>query len=134
NDQLQSAWDQTDNIILLPGVGIHYRSLGRVGIDLSLIYSLGAARVTAREDVSQYGWFDQQERPDDFLAKGESIWFMYQLLSFQPGLTVALTDRWALRAATSFSFDPRALGETTPYNDAAGLAFRYLQIGLARRF
>jgi len=133
-DQMQSAWDQTDNIILLPGIGLSYRSLGRVGIDLSFIYSLGAARVTARRDVSLYEWYDQQERPDDFLAEGESIWFMYQLISFQPGLTLAITDRWALRAATSFSFDPRALGESAPYSDSAGVAFRYLQLGLARRF
>ncbi|TVR92019.1 MAG: hypothetical protein EA428_04505 [Spirochaetaceae bacterium] len=132
--QMVSAWDQTDNMILLPGVGLHYRSLGRVGIDLSFIYSLGTARVTARKDVSQYEWFEQQEKPEDFLAEGESIWFLYQMLSFQPGITVALTDRWALRAATSFSFDPRALADSTPYSDAAGLAFRYLQLGLARRF
>ncbi len=133
-ESAESAWDLTDNLILLPGVGISYRSLGRVGIDLSFIYSLGAARVTARKDVSLYEWYDQQERPDDFLAEGESVWFLYQMLTFQPGLTVALNDRWALRAATSFSFDPRAIAEDTPYNDTAGLAFRYLQLGLARRF
>lgn len=133
-DPMQSGWDQTDNMILLPGVGLNYRSLGRVGIDFSFFYSIGVARVTAREDVSLYESYDQQESPDDFLAKGESIWFMYQSLSFQPGLTLAITDRWAMRAATSFSFDPSGLARTLPYSDAAGVAFRYLQLGLARRF
>ena len=133
-DQVKSAWNQTDNLILLPGIGLHYRSLGRVGIDLSLIYSLGAARVTARRDVAQDEAFDQQETVDNFLAEGESIWFLYQMLTFQPGLTVALNDRWALRAATSFGFDPRALADSTPFNDSAAFAFRYLQLGLARRF
>lgn len=127
------AWDKTQNIIILPGIGIMYRSLGRLAMDFTLLYSLGVAHVTALDRVTM----ERDGRLRDGLEEGESTVFLYQLLTLQPGLSYAVNESWAVRAALSLNFDPRVLvGGTvaTPYAGGASSLLRWLHIGVARRF
>ena len=133
NDRSVDAWDKTRNIIVLPGVGIMYRSLGRIAMDFTLLYSLGVAHVTATDAVTM----DRDGAREDVLEEGESRVFLYQLLTLQPGVSYALNESWALRAGLSLSFDASVLwggADATPYSFGAAFLLRWLQLGVARRF
>ncbi len=112
---------------LLPGIGIVFRSIGRLSAEVGLKFSFGAISITPLEDAAT---------PD--LNAGETGWYFYPALELFANLSWNFSEHWSLKAQLpgfelSFhTFAPEAIAFGYPAN--ASMILTFLRLGAAYRW
>lgn len=117
----------TTVLMLMPGIGIQVRTLGKIAAEFGITLFFGAVHVTANEAAV---------KPP--LAVGESTWVFYPVVSFEPAIVWSPTPRWSVKARIlEFQMGLRGLGGS----DGAGfgtsentIILNYFQLGAAYRW
>jgi len=76
----------TTVLMLMPGLGIQVRTLGRVSAEFGISLFFGAVHITANENSS---------KPS--LATDESIWVFYPVLSLEPSIVWSPDTSWSVK-------------------------------------
>ncbi len=132
---------KTQNLFTLGGVGIGYRTLGRVSLEFNMLLYLGFVQVTAKENVYylfKSGNIDTYDKAQ-IMNEGDSERFFFSLFSIQPIIAFAITERLSLKTRLNLNFDPRMIISpvitTYPYDRHSNILFGYVgEIGVATRF
>lgn len=129
----------TENQYLLGGLGLGYRTLGRIGAEFNTILYLGILNLKAKEDIFHIYSSESGGEYDSVLAleKGEIVDFFYSMVSLQSILSFSITKRISLKAKWSLNVDPRILNPlwyTEPYRRGDALFMTLGELGLAVRF
>lgn len=118
----------TDALILLPGVGVLFRTLGRFSAEFGIKVSFGAVRFT----------IDADSTVPPGLA-GDTFWGFYPVFSIEPNLVWNFSDRWSLKARI-MGMDLNLIGiagddSTRPYSaDTNTIILTLLQLGFSYRW
>ena len=117
----------TTNLMLMPGVGLQVRTVGRISAEFGMTMLFGAVRVTANEDLN---------RPN--LLAGESTWVFYPVLSLEPAIVWSPSDRWSVKfrlLELNLGFGGLQGSEGASYGTGENtIILNYLQIGAAYRW
>lgn len=117
NDRSIDHECSSENTYAMVGIGVSYRTLGRLSGEFSTILYLGNLSVKANEDIQYYFRSDSYSNYDRVwqLAAGESSSFFVSLWAIQPGIGFSFTDKVALRVRWNFCVDPSAMtgGDTS---------------------
>jgi hypothetical protein len=124
----------------LPGVGITYRTVGRLFAELGAIAYAGYGHIT--NITSQTIGRDLDGNFSPFMAPGESKSIFYPLVSLSSSLGYSISPSFALRTSIELSFTPASFysDSTTSYNSfvypvhGSGIFFRLFSLGLSYRF
>ncbi len=117
----------TTVMMLMPGVGIQVRTIGRLSAEFGVSVFFGAVQITANEPM---------DNPP--LAAGESTWVFYPVLSFEPAIVWSPTANWSIKARI-IEFQMGLAGLSGSEGSAFGtaentLVLNYLQFGAAYRW
>lgn len=117
----------TTVLMLMPGIGMQVRTLGRIAAEFGITLFFGAVHITANEAA---------DNPP--LAVGESTWVFYPVLSFEPAIVWSPTPNWSVKARI-IEFQMGLAGMEGSENASFGttettLILNYLQLGAAYRW
>ena len=76
----------TTNLMLMPGLGLQVRTVGKVSAEFGISMLFGIVQVTADEDLY---------KPS--LSEGESVWVFYPVLSLEPAIVWSPTVHWSVK-------------------------------------
>lgn len=114
-------------LMLMPGVGIQVRTLGKISAEFGISVFFGAVKITA-DEIS--------DKPN--LAVGESTWVFYPVLSFEPSIVWSPTKSWSVKARIiELQLGLPGMGGSNDagYGTAQNtLVLNYLQFGAAYRW
>lgn len=117
----------TTVLMLMPGVGIQVRTLGRVSAEFGISMFFGAVHIRANED---------SDKPD--LSAGESTWIFYPVLSLEPSIVWSPTTNWSVKFRVlelQLGLSGMAGSEGADFGAAENtLILNYLQLGAAYRW
>ncbi len=77
----------TTSLILKPGIGCQFRTLGKLSMEFSIISSLAAVKITANEPLTYPS-----------LNTGESTWVFYPIISLEPYILWSPSADWSVKA------------------------------------
>lgn len=124
----------------LPGVGVTYRTLGRLFAELGATAYAGYGHITNITSTTIGRDYNGSFSP--FLAPGESRSIFYPLVSLTSSLGYNISPNFALRTSIDINFTPASFyaDSTTAYNSfvypvhGSGIFFRLFSLGLSYRF
>ena len=116
---------RSNNLFLLPGIGLSYRTLDTISAQFTLGFYAGAVRVEAIENVT--GVADA----------GQAAWIFYALISINSVIVFNVTPSFALKAKIAgINFNPMNLsgGENAvPPMDYNGVFIQFFSLGASYR-
>ncbi|WP_455383567.1 hypothetical protein [Salinispira pacifica] len=127
--------------LILPGVGVSYRTLGNFFTEFSVVAYAGYGYIT-NITPNTIGRKDDTGGVYPFLAPDESISILYPLLSFSADFGYNISQHLAVQARVGIEFTPAAIWGNSMYSfnsfayptDGSDVYFRLLTIGLTYRF
>lgn len=123
----------TRALLLLPGIGVKYRSLGTLFASFSANVYAGYGRVT--NVSSQAVGSNQGSTFQIFLNPGASASIFYTLIRFVTGFGYNLSPKWAVRASVATNLSPTAFFNNGFGYPSNGNSFflQYLTLGASYR-
>ena len=115
----------SDNLFLLPGIGITYRTIGRVSAQFNVVISIGGIKIDAHDDIT------------GIVDAGESTWICSPLVSFNSILSWNITPSFALKTKVTMHMNPMLafFSDASSYKGSAGtLYFQFFSLGASYRF
>ena len=117
----------TTVLMLMPGVGIQVRTLGRISAEFGISLFFGAVHIRANEN---------SDKPA--LSAGESTWRFYPTLSLEPSIVWSPTTNWSVKFRVlelQLGFSGMSGSEDAGFGTAENtLILNYLQLGAAYRW
>ncbi|MDF1568813.1 MAG: hypothetical protein P1P77_12410 [Spirochaetaceae bacterium] len=117
----------TVSTIMMAGIGMQVRTLGRLSAEFGITAHFGAVRVKAEETLVKPA-----------LAAGESTWVFYPMLSFEPAMVWSPTPKLSVKfRILEFNLGLDGLGgtEDAPYGTGEStILFNLFQLGAAYRW
>ncbi len=131
NSTLPGPW--TRALLLLPGIGVKYRSLGTLFASFSANLYAGYGYVT--NVSSQAVGSNQNASFQVFLNPGASASIFYMLIRFVTGFGYNLSPQWAINAGVTTNLSPAAFGNNLFGYPSNGNSFflQYLTFGASYR-
>lgn len=132
--QTSTTGPYTRSLLLLPGIGVKYRSLGRLFATFSVGAYAGYGYVTNL--LSQPVGTVTQSGFQLFLNAGASKSIFYTLLRFASDFGYNLSPRLALHVGVALNLDPFGLFGTNPFGyptDDSSFFLQYLTLGVSYR-
>ncbi|MCK4543149.1 MAG: hypothetical protein KAU17_13025 [Spirochaetales bacterium] len=126
----------TDTLLLMPGVGIAYRTLDRISAGASAVLYLGPAWV--RNPSSTDAIVDSRDETTiTFLEPGQTKVILYSLLHLSASLSWNITEKYSLKTRLGLFVHPTMLmggNIPLPYPEQGnGMFFSYFALGFAYR-
>ncbi len=117
---------RSDNLFLLNGLGLSYRTISKVSAQFNLILYAGAVRVEAYDDIN------------DIIAAGETGWIFFMPLNLSSILNINITPRFSIKTRMSLFINLFKLfgrQETGTYNgEFSALYFQFFSLGASVKF
>ena len=118
---------ETRNLILLPGLGLQLRTLGRLSAEFGISLFMGTVRIVAEEPLFVPS-----------LNTGDVLWVFYPVLSFEPSIVWSPYERWSVKfRVAEFHLGLGGMGgsESSAYGTSENtIIMNFLQLGLAYRW
>ncbi len=116
----------TTNLLLMPGIGIQIRTIGRLSAEFGVSLFFGAVHLTANEPA---------DKPS--LNTGDSTWVFFPVLSIEPAIVWSPGERWSIKARLGgFALNLAGMDDQSSRygTDGNTLIMNYFQLGLAYRW
>lgn len=117
----------TTSTIMMAGLGIQIRTLGKLSAEFGISTHFGAVRVKAEENLVKPA-----------LAAGESTWVFYPVLSFEPAMVWSPTPKLSVKfRILEFDLGLAGMGGNQSSSYGTGestVIFNLLQVGVAYRW
>jgi hypothetical protein len=121
-----SGHGDTDNLYLLNGLGLSYRTLGRVAAQFNIVLYAGGLRLEANSDLGE------------FMSEGEKEWFFYMPLSFSPILNINITPNFSIKTKMTMYMSLTTIagggGDDKIEGQYSTIFFQYFSLGASVRF
>ena len=133
---VSSTTADSSNILLLPGIGLTFRSLGKISGNYGISLYLGPVYVYALDDILN----SSPISITPFLSAGESTWIFFSYLSLKTGVSYNFNDKWSLKTRIVTFLSPLAIidpgQQLTDYSSMErGSSFSLnIQLGLGYRW
>ena len=117
----------TLSTIMMAGIGVQVRTLGKLSAEFGISAHFGAVRVKAEENLVSPA-----------LAAGETAWIFYPVLSFEPAMVWSPTPKLSVKfRILEFDLGLAGMGgnESSYYGTGEStVLFNFLQVGAAYRW
>ncbi|MCD6395990.1 MAG: hypothetical protein J7L71_00485 [Spirochaetaceae bacterium] len=103
---------ESNNIVLMPGLGISFRSLGKIFGNYGFTIYTGPVKVEALNDL----YNNNGDSETQFLNSGESTWITFSFISLKAGVSWNFNEHWSLKSRMTLFLSPLAFTDTNMIN------------------
>ncbi|MCK5736346.1 MAG: hypothetical protein KAH21_07695 [Spirochaetaceae bacterium] len=124
-EDINSDSVDTKVLMLMPGIGLQVRTLGKISAEIGVSFFFGFVHITPEDDSY-----------NPLLTAGESTWVFYPVLSLEPAIVWSPSASWSVKArilGLQWCI-ANTYGDTNYSGAQNSLILNYFQLGAAYRW